>query len=164
MEAVNSKADVGFKISGTVHFIALGRNFNLDIDKSLEGVGAEDFFDFKPHQKEWVKDILKGIDSWTMPDANGDCAVIDDWRSIFALCGIRRSIAPLVELCELPPIVETSLSLLEKLRTGKSWGYRPNLPQLSWHPLLSLANEYSLEDSQCKALLKKISLKKMPVN
>lgn len=155
MEAVSSETDAGFEPSDNVHFVALGQNSGLSIQKTFEYFDTEGVFDFEPHQKEW-SDILKGIDGWTELEENGDGAVIADWQRVFELFGIRRPIKPFAELCKLPVVFENSLSLLVKMRTAPP-EIEHSLSPLPWHPLISLADAYFMEDSQCKSLLTKLA-------
>lgn len=157
MEAVTSETDAGFDLSdvNVVHFVALGRNAGLDIRQSFEDFDTKGVFDLEPHQKEW-DDILKGIDDWTELEANADGAVVTDWRSAFDLFGVRRSIKPLTELCELPLITEASLSLLARMR--KALLEREHSPPPPpWRPLLTLSVNYCMEEPECTSLLKKLA-------
>lgn len=155
MEAVHSKAEVAFESIESVHFVALGQNLDLNIQKFFENFDTKGIFDFELHQKEW-DDILKGIDGWVEWEESGDGAVVADWLSAFALFGLRRPVKPLTEVCKLPLIVEDSLSLLVKLRTVFPEDDRRDMPPPPWRPLLSLSGKYVMEDSQCKSLLKKL--------
>ncbi|CAK7014852.1 MAG: hypothetical protein DELT_02216 [Desulfovibrio sp.] len=155
MEAVSSGADVGFEPPENVHFVALGQNSGLDIKKSFEDFDTEGFFDFESHQKEW-SDVLKGFDDWEDMEESGDGAVVADWRSAFALFGVRRPIKPLAEVCRLPLVLEDSLSLLVKMRSAEPESEH-HLPPLPWRPLLSLSGECFMEGSQCLSLLKTLA-------
>lgn len=157
MEAFKSKANVSFDISNVniVHFVSLGQNSGLDIRKSFEFFDTKGLFEFEPHQKEW-SDILRAVDGWAEAEESSDKAVVSDWISAFNLFGIYRPVASLAKLCKQLLILEDPIPQLIKMKAPPPESEH-KLPPLSWHSLLSLSCEYSMEDSQCKSLLKKLA-------
>ena len=156
LETIRSKDNKDFSDVKEVHFLALGQNSGLDIQKSFANFDPGEFFDFEPHQKEWP-DLLKGIDGWVELVESNDRAVVSDWRSIFDLFGVRRPIRPFPDLSRLPRISDQTLSLLAKMSAGAPEKHDADgsLPQ-KWPPLIYLSREFIMEDSQCKSLLKKL--------
>lgn len=147
-----SGMDVDFELLPVVHFVALGQNGQLNIKQSFANFEKEPFEKFETHQREW-DDVVNKIDGWAQPENNGDRAVIADWRSAFELFGLSRPIKSLSEFLKFFSIGEEDLSLLttEQVTQSVSGELIDKLSteaSFPWLSLISLAQNFSLEDSQ----------------